>query len=454
MSGRKRRTNNPTELGTEKIGKLLWNYSLPSIIAMTASSLYNIIDRIFIGQGVGALAISGLAITFPIMNLATAFGTLVGAGASAIVSIRLGEGRRIEAIRTLGNAFILNIVIGLIFAVLLLLFLDPILFLFGASKDTLPYARDFMRVILIGNVITHLFFGLNSIMRASGYPNKAMFSTLLTVGINIILAPVFIFVFKLGIKGAATATVISQTCGLIWVLVHFCNKKSHIHFQPAGFHLRGTIIRDIFSIGMSPFLIHACTCLITILINLRLQQNGGDYAIGAFGIINSVTTFIIMIVLGLTQGMQPIAGYNYGANLMPRVMRVFKLSVFAGTVITTVGFLILMIFPKTISSAFTSHEELLRLSVQGMRLYIIFLPLGGFQIVTSNFFQAIGRAKTAIFLSLSRQVIFLIPFILVLPHFFGLLGVWFAMPSADLLSAIVTSCVLIYSYKKLMRREI
>ncbi|MDD4848811.1 MAG: MATE family efflux transporter [Bacteroidales bacterium] len=454
MSGRKHTANNPVELGTESIGKLLWSYSLPAIIATTASSLYNIIDRIFIGQGVGALAISGLAITFPIMNLATAFGTLVGAGASAIVSIRLGEKRRIEAIRTLGNAFVLNIIIGIALAVLLLAFLDPILLLFGASNDTLPYARDFMQIILLGNVVTHLFFGLNSILRASGYPTKAMISILLTVGINIIVAPLFIFVFKWGIQGAAIATVISQTCGLIWVLAHFFNKKSHIHFQPAGFHLRGCIIRDIFSIGMSPFLIHSCMCLITILINLRLQQYGGDYAVGAYGIVNSVTTFIIMVVLGLTQGMQPIAGYNYGANLMPRVMKVFKLSVIAGTIITTTGFLILMIFPQSISLAFTNHEELVRISVQGMRLYVIFMPLGGFQIVTSNFYQAIGRAKTAIFLSLSRQVIFLIPFILLLPTYFGLSGVWYAIPSADLLSALVTAGVLLYSYKKVMQRKI
>lgn len=454
MSNRKHRTNNPIKLGTDSIGKLLWEYSLPAIIATTASSLYNIIDRIFIGQGVGALAISGLAITFPIMNLATAFGTLVGAGASAIVSIRLGERRRIDAIRTLGNAFVLNILIGLVLTILLLVFLDPILLLFGASHDTLSYARDFMQIILLGNVITHLFFGLNSVMRASGYPKKAMISILLTVGINIFLAPLFIFVFKWGIQGAAIATVISQSCGLIWVLVHFFNKKSNIHFQPACFHLRGSIIRNIFSIGMSPFLIHSCTCLITILINLRLQQYGGDYAVGAYGIINSVTTFIVMIVLGLTQGMQPIAGYNYGANLMPRVMRVFKLSVFAGTIITTTGFLILMIFPRSISMAFTNHEELVRISVEGMRLFIIFLPLGGFQIVTSNFFQAIGHAKTAIFLSLSRQVLFLIPFIIILPHYFNLLGVWYAMPAADLLSALVTAGVLVYSYKRVMKRKI
>lgn len=454
MFGIQRNINNPSELGTEKIGKLLWNYSLPAIIAMTASSLYNIIDRVFIGQGVGALAISGLAITFPVMNIVTAFGTLVGAGASAIISIRLGEKRHIEAIRTLGNAFVLNLLIGLVLAVVLLIFLDPILLLFGASNDTLPYARDFMQIILLGNIITHLFFGLNSIMRSSGYPIKAMVSILLTVGINIILAPLFIFVFQMGIRGAAIATVISQTCGLIWVMLHFFSKKSYIRFQPAGFHLRVGIIRDIFSIGMSPFLIHTCTCLITILINLRLKQNGSDYAVGAYGIINSVTTLIIMIVLGLTQGMQPIAGYNYGANKMNRVVSVFKRAVFSGTIITMTGFAILMLFPKTITLAFTNYEELVNISVQGMRPYILFLPLVGFQIVTSNFYQAIGRAKTAIFLSLSRQVLFLIPFLLILPKYFGLSGVWYAIPSADLLSALVTAGVLMYSYKKIMRKEI
>lgn len=448
MARRKNITNTPTELGTEKIGKLLWSYSLPAIIAMTASSLYNIIDRIFIGQGVGALAISGLAITLPIMNLATAFGTLVGAGGSAIISIRLGEKKHIEAIRTLGNAFVLNIIIGIALTVILLLFLDPILLLFGASQDTLPYARDFMEIIILGNVITHVFFSLNSLLRASGYPVKAMVSILLTVGINIILAPIFIFVLKMGIRGAAIATVLSQIFGLVWNMSHFMNKKSHIHFQPACFHLRGNIIRGIFSIGMSPFLIHICSCLITILINLQLQRHSGDYAVGAYGIINSVVTLIIMVVLGLTQGMQPIVGYNYGANLKDRVIKTFKLSIIAGTIISTIGFLIFMIFPKAITLAFTDHEQLVQLSVEGLRIFILFLPLAGFQIVTSNFFQAIGRAKTAIFLSLLRQVIFLIPLILLLPHFFGLQGVWFATPASDFLSFFVTTLVLIHFFRK------
>lgn len=439
--------NEALEHGNVK--QLLWQYALPAIIATTATSFYNIIDRIFIGQGVGPLAISGLALTFPIMNLGTALGTLVGAGSSAIISIRMGEKRREEAIQTLGNAFVLNIIIGILFSVLALCFLDPLLYLFGASDATLPFARDFMRVILLGNVITHLFFGLNNIIRASGYPTKAMISLLLTIGINIILAPLFIFVFHWGIKGAATATVISQSAGLVWVVSHFLSHKPYVHFTKQCFRLSGRIIGSIFSIGVAPFLIHCCACLIAILMNRQLGTYGGDMAIGAFGIINSIISLLIMIMFGFTQGMQPIVGYNWGAKQHDRAIEAFRLTIYYATAVSVIGFIAAECFPGFIARWFTDSQELIDITTKGMRIYVICLSLVGFQVVTTNFFQSIGKAGISIFLSMTRQLLFLTPLLLLFPPLFGLDGVWFATPAADLTSALVTAGVLWYYWKKL-----
>ena len=435
-------------LENEKIGKLLFAYSLPAIIASTANSLYNIIDRMFIGQGVGAYAISGLALTFPIMNLSVAFGTLVGAGAASIVSIRMGEKKEDDATRVLGNAFVLNIIIGIIYSVLALVFLDDMLILFGASELTLPYARDFMRVILLGNVLTHLFFGLNGIMRASGYPLKAMITTIITVVANLILAPLFIYVFGWGIKGAAWATLLSQTVGLVWVMLHFFNKDTTIRFRRGCFSLDRKIIADIFSIGMSPFLIHACSCLITILMNLQLKEYGGDLAVGAFGIINSIVGVVVMVIFGFTQGMQPIVGFNYGARQPERVTKALKLTVFCASIVAVAGFSLAMFFPWHIARFFTTDSTLISLTIYGIRIYMMMIPVVGFQIVTSNFFQSIGKAELAIVLSLSRQVLFIIPFLIFMPKFFSLSGVWAAQPAADLLAAVVTAVTLNLFYRK------
>ena len=435
-------------LENEKIGKLLFSYSLPAIIAFTASSLYNIIDRMFIGQGVGPYAISGLALTFPIMNLSAAFGTLVGAGAASIVSIRMGEKRMDEATKVLGNSFVLNIIIGILFSVLGLLFLDDILFWFGASDVTLPYARDFMRIILYGNVLTHLFFGLNGLMRASGYPAKAMVTTIISVTVNVILAPLFIYVFHWGIKGAAWATIFSQAIGFIWVLAHFFKSNSQIRFRKGCFKPDFKIIGDIFSIGLSPFLIHACSCLIAVLMNYQLKNHGGDLAVGAFGIINSIVGVVVMVIFGFTQGMQPIVGFNYGAWRPQRVTQAFKLTVLCASVISVSGFAVAMLFPKQIAGFFTTDTQLVELTTYGIRIYMMMIPVVGFQIVTSNFFQAIGRAELAIVLSLSRQVLFIIPLLLVLPHYFALTGVWSAQPVADFLAAAVTALALNLFYRK------
>lgn len=439
----------PAILGTENIGNLLWQYSIPAIISTTVASLYNVIDRIFIGQGVGSLAISGLAITFPLMNLSAAFGSLIGVGSSAMVSIKLGEKDTDGATKILGNAVLLNVLIGIFFTVIMFTFLDQVLYLFGASKDTLPYAKGFMSIILLGSVVTHLYLGLNNIMRASGYPKEAMIVTVFTIGINIILAPIFIFKFEWGISGAALATVLAQIGGLIWVLLHFLRKSHYVHFTRNCFKLELKIIREIFSIGISTFIMFTTSSLVVILMNVTLAEYGGDYAIGAFGIIVSIQSLFAMIVLGFSQGMQPIAGFNFGAKQFNRVREVLKKTILAGTVVTSFGFILCELFPKLIASAFTKDVQLITDTSLGMYITFALFPIVGFQMVTTNFFLSIGHARVSIILSLTRQVIFLTPALIVLPGIFSLYGVWMAIPTADLLSALVTLIILKKQLKKI-----
>ncbi len=449
ITAKKRATD---ELGYSNIGKLLLNYSLPAIASMTVASLYNIIDRIFIGQGVGPLAIAGLALTFPVMNLAAAFGSLVGSGASTMISIRLGEQRINSATRFLGNAVIINIILGILFTSLGLYFLDPVLYAFGASKDTIPYARDFMRVILYGNLFSHFFFTLNNILRATGYPKKAMIITIGTVVINLLLAPVFIFYFHWGIKGAAWATVISQIIGAIAVVTHYFNKNNTLYFRKGFFKLRASVIGKIFEMGMSSFLINFCASIIVVILNYSLKKHGGDLAIGAYGIINSIMGLIVMIIFGFNMGMQPIAGYNYGAKQYSRVLLTLRYALITGTCISTFGFLLGEIFPWYLARAFTNNETLLGLTVEGMRIAIMCFPLIGSQVVASSFFQAVGKPKVSIFLSISRQILFLLPTLLIFPRFFGLQGVWMALPASDFIASILTIIVLYYHYKNMKRK--
>lgn len=439
----------PKELGEARLGKLLLQYSLPAIVATAAASLYNIIDRVFIGQGVGPMAISGLALTFPLMNITAAFGAMVGVGAGSMVSIRLGQNDRKGATMILGNAVMLNIILSIAVAAITLVFLDPILFALGASKDTLPYAKEFMQVILLGNIFTHLYLGLNGIMRSSGYPQKAMITTLVTVGINLILAPLFIFVFKWGIRGAALATVCAQIVGTIWVVHHFYNGKNFVHFLPGYMRLKKRIVGDIVSIGMSNFLMLIAASIVISIMNLSLRKYGGDFAIGAYGIIGSIANLVVMVIIGFNQGMQPIVGYNYGAKQMPRAIKTFKLTLIAGTAVSVGGFLLAELFPASISSLFTTDQELINLATTGMRLNLMMFPIIGFQVVTSSFFQSIGKAKISIFLSLTRQVIFLIPALLILPHFWGLDGVWLSGPIADFSASLLTVAVLWWQLGKL-----
>ena len=444
----------PQILGTAPIGKLLVEYSLPAIIAMTVVSLYNVIDSIFIGHGVGAMAIAGLAITFPLMNLIIAFCTLVGVGAATISSIYMGQKDIQRATFVLHNAAILLLVNGLLVTIVTLIFLDPILLFFGASHETLPYARDFMQVILIANPIAYLFVGLNNLMRATGYPKKAMLSSFLTVAVNVIVAPIFIFVLDWGIRGVAMATAIAQLTGLVWVLAHFLNKKSFISFKKGCFKLHRRIIASILSIGMSPFLMNSCACIVVIIINTTLQNYGGDMAIGAYGIVNRMLTLFVMVVMGLTQGMQPIIGYNYGANRFDRVKQTLHYGLIFGGCITTVGFLANELIPGVIVGFFTDSPELLAVSRNGLRIMSAVFAIVGLQIVITQFFQSIGKSQISIFLSLSRQLLFLIPCLLVLPRFFGTDGVWWSIPVADTVAFIIAVIALLYHIRKMSRKHL
>lgn len=442
--------NNPHILGEAPIGKLLVEYSIPAIIGMTLTSLYNIIDSIFIGHGVGALAISGLAITFPLMNLLVAFCTLVGVGGATLSSIRLGQKDKKGAEDILGNVAILCVINAIFYGGLAFIFLEPILFFFGASEATLPYARDFMQVILLGSPISYVMIGLNNIMRATGYPKKAMLSSMLTVGCNIILAPIFIFVLNWGIRGAALATISSQFIGMLWVLYHFYSPKTYIRFQRHSMRLKQHIIANIFAIGMSPFVMNVCACCIVIFINNRLLNYGGDMAIGAFGILNRIQMLFVMIVMGITMGMQPITGYNYGAQHFDRVKRTLKLGITTGCIITTLGFIIGELFPGIFVGMFTDNHELTDEATLALRIGILSFPVVGAQIVITQFFQSIGKARISIFLSLSRQLLFLLPGLAFLPPFYGVEGVWFSMPLSDALAFAVAALMLAYHYKKKM----
>ncbi len=432
----------PLELGKQKISRLLKQYALPAIIAQIAASLYNMVDSIFIGQGVGPLAISGLAVTFPLMNLSTAFGTLVGAGAATMLSVLLGQKNYAAANKVLGNVISLNVIIGFAFMIVALIFIDPILYFFGASENTLPYAKEYMKVILYGNIITHLYFGLNAAMRSTGNPRKAMALTIFTVIFNAVLDPLFIFVFDMGIAGAAWATVIAQTAAFIVVLSHFNDRKKEVHFEKGIFRLDMRVAKDSLAIGFGPFLMNSAACLVSLFINQQLRKYSGDLGIGAYGICNRINFMFIMICMGLNQGMQPIAGYNYGARKYSRVKEVYWKTVWLAVAVTVLGFLVTELFPRTVTGIFTKDAQLLDLSSSGIRIMNIMLPIVGFQIVSSNLFQSLGMVRKSIILSLSRQLLFLLPCLYFLPMAFGDKGIWMSYPVADALASILTIILL------------
>ena len=436
------------ELGTKPVGKLLMQYALPAIVAMVASSLYNMIDSIFIGQGVGAMAISGLAITFPFMNLSAAFGAAIGVGSAAFLSVKLGQRDYDIANKILGNNVMLNIIIGIMFGVLGLLFLDPILRFFGASDATLPYAHEYMTIILSGNAITHLYFGLNAVLRSAGKPRTAMYLTIFTVIINAILDPLFIYTLRLGIAGAAYATILSQTMALAWQWYIFSDKRQFLHFDYSKFRIEMPIVRNIISIGISPFAMNACACLVVIFINNSLMKYGGDMAVGAYGISNRLCFVFVMVTMGVCQGMQPIAGYNYGAQNYHRMFEVLRLAIITGTLICAVGFFIAMLLPEQCARLFTTDAELIENSVVAMRYNMGLFLIIGAQMVITNFFQSIGKAKVSILLSLSRQLLILVPLIAILPQFMGLNGIWLSLPLSDGIAALMAYAMLWIYVKK------
>lgn len=441
------------ELGTRPVGRLLWEYALPAIIAMTASSLYNIIDRIFIGQVVGPEAIAGLTITFPFMNLAGAFGAAVGVGASTAISVKLGQKDYATAENILGNTVTLNLIIGIGFSIVCLAFLDPILRFFGASEATLPYARDFMQIILAGNVFSHMYFGMNAVLRAASKPKQAMFATIFTVVMNIFLDIIFILWWRWGIRGAAFATIISQTLALCWQMKLFSNKDELLHLKRGIYRLKSQLVKIIIAIGISPFLMNVCACVVVIFVNNQLARYGGDMAVGGYGISNSVATIFVMFVMGVNQGMQPIAGYNYGSQQLDRLMRVLKLAIIAATCIMTVGWICGEFFPQYIARLFTTDKELTEMSITATRFNMLVFPIIGFQMVVTNFFQCIGKVKISIFLSLSRQLLLLLPLLIILPLFYQLNGIWYAIPCSDSCASII-ALIIITTYMRKFKRQI
>ena len=466
------KVSNTLSLGTDNIGSLLWRYAAPAIIAMASNSIYHIIDSIFVGHGVGGAAIAGMAITMPIMNIAAAFGAMVGVGAAARMSIRLGEGNMQAAEKTLANAVMLNLVLGFALMAVMLTFLDPILQLFSggnASAETIDYARDFMRIILLGNMTQHMYLGLNEQIRASGYPQKSMRIILTAVAMNLILNPLFIFKFDWGIKGSALATVISQAISFIIACSHFCQKSSFVRFRRAAFVFDWKIIKAIISIGLAPFMVNICASMVAAFVNTALLKYGGtgvhdvvqtthasaDIYVGAYGIANRVVMLLIMVIQGLNQGMQPIVGFNYGAKQFDRVRKALYMTIGCGMTISTLGFLACQLFPEGIAAMFVDSAKggdeglMIAAASQAMRNIVIMFPLVGFQIVAAAFFQYIGHAKLAIFVSMTRQMLFLLPLLWIIPRFYGAMGVWVSMPIADCASITLATILLIRELKRL-----
>ena len=443
----------PLELGTEKIGSLLRKYAVPGIIAQTAASLYNMVDSIYIGHipDVGPYAISGLAVTFPLMNISIALGTLVGVGAMTLISILLGQKNYETAGKVLSNTLTLNLIVGILFTIVTLVFLDPILYFFGASERTIPFARDYMTIIILGNTFAHLMHGFNGIIRCSGHPKTAMGLTLFTVISNAILDPVFIFALGLGIKGAALATVICQLMALVYTFKFLSDKKHFLHFSKPVFRLEKRIAKQSLAIGVGPFMMNVAASLVALFVNQQLRKYGGDLAIGAYGIVNRFVMLFAMICMGFNQGLQPIAGYNYGARQYKRVREIFVLTAKWEVLVTTVCFLIAMFIPELAVGMFTNDPELKALAARGLRITTSGFALVGFGMASGNFFQCLGMVKKSIFLSLSRQLLFLLPFIYTLPLWFQETGVWVSFPISDILNIIVSAILIINIFKKFKR---
>lgn len=434
-------------LGTQPVGRLLWQYALPGVIAMTASSLYNMVDSIFIGHGVGPMALAALGISFPLMNIGAAFGAAVGVGGATLMSLRLGQRQYEKANHVLGNMVALNIIMGLLVGIVSIIFLDPILTFFGASEQTLPHAHDYMFILLVGNVITHLYLGLNAALRSASKPRAAMIATIVTVALNTILDPIFIWPLHMGIKGAAIATVLAQLIVLCWQLWQFSRQKELLHLEWRFLRPARAIVKDIVSIGISPFSMQLTGCVVAIFMNNALMTYGGDLAVGAYSIANRLGFIFFMVIMGICQGFQPIAGYNYGARNMDRVKSVLRLTITASVIAMTVGWVVGELLPGPCTRLFTDDEGLIAISIRGIRINMLVFPVIGYQAVVTNFFQTIGKVRISIFMSLSRQLLFLLPMLMLFSSMWGLDGVWASLPASDFL-AFVVAVIIMQRFKR------
>lgn len=450
MAKSQNNTERLKELGTAPVGKMLLKYSLPAVVGTVVSAVYNIVDSIVIGQAIDdPNVVAGMAVTFPVMNIVTALGMLVGAGAATRTSIVMGQNDKRAAEVILGNCVQLTLMFGLLYVTGFIFFLDPLLRMFGASDNTLPYAHEFLMWVLPGMVLMNLTFSYNNVMRASGYPAKAMYTNMIGAVLNCILAPLFLFVFKWGIKGAAIATDISMLVTATWVMSHFFNKKNTVHFAPGTFKLNWPVIRGVLYIGMAPFLINVAGSGVNAIINNSLVTYGGDNAVAAVVVFNRYVTVFVFVIIGICQGMQPIVGYNYGAGRYKRLFRTFWIAAATGTVVSTLGSMLGLFDPRTIASMFMQDEKQIECAVNCLRITLLTFSIVGFQIVTTNFFQALGMAGKAVFLSLTRQILFMIPLLFILPPMWGLDGVWSAFPISDSVATIVAAIFLWIQIKRI-----
>lgn len=438
------------QLGEESILKLIIRFSIPAIIGMLVNALYNVVDRIYIGHGVGSLGIGGITVSFPIMLVLMAFSMLIGVGANSLVAIRFGQGRKEEAEGIFNNAFVLLIATSLALTVIGLITMEPVLRLMDTSEDILPYAKDYLSIILFGAVFQSVGMGMNNFIRSEGNPKVAMNTMLIGAVINIVLDPIFIFVFKWGMKGAAFATIISQVVSAIWVISYFMRGKSFLKLKLSYMKLKPAYISKILTLGAAPFAMQIASSVLNFIMNKGLNTYGGDVAVSGMGIVNSVVTLMIMPIFGINQGVQPIIGYNYGARKFDRVKRAYHMAVIFATVIVVIGWIATRLFPEQLVYLFNKKDpELIAFGVKAVKRNLMFLPVIGFQIVSSNYFQAVGKPKHSAFLGLSRQVLILIPALIILPKFFGLDGLISAAPLADITSSLLTGIFIIYEMRKL-----
>ena len=448
--------SNQKHLGEAPIGKLLLQYSVPAIIGMIVNALYNIVDRMFIGNipNIGSLAITGVGITMPIMTIILAFGMLIGIGATANISLNLGKGNRPTAEKLLGNAFTLSIIVGLAIAIVGTICANPILNLFGASENTLFYAKEYLNIILLGCTFNILSFSLNSTVRADGNPKMSSLTMVIGCGTNIILDYVFIFIFNLGVKGAALATIISQAITFFIILYYYTIGNSNLKLKVENFKLKKHLVTMTFAIGIAPFATQIANSLVQVIANNALKTYGSDLAIGAMTVISSLNIVFMMPIFGINQGCQPIIGFNYGAKKYKRAKETFKYATMAACVICIIGFTIIQCLPTQIMSLFNNDPKLTNLAMRGIRIYLLMMPIVGINIVATSYYQSIGKAKVSMFVSLLRQVILLIPFTIILPKFIGLDGVWAAGACADSLSVIITLILLRKEFKQLDKMQL